>query len=201
MDGEFDWMTLEAGEEVIWSDNPHVLSIAPTVIVGIPLSIVLIGIVMIVGAWLSRENTEYVVTTEAVYRKSGILSRDVKRIEFEKIQDTSLSQSAVGSQFGYGTVGIRTAGGSGTDMEFRSVEEPAAVQERINRRIHEVKGGDGETDASKAEVLEDILTELRAIRGAIETGRSGETIGTRTRDGQEAVAGDRETDGSERLGE
>jgi hypothetical protein len=94
---EFDWLTLDDGEQVQWSGKPHVYSIVPALIVGLSLSLFLIGIPIVVGAYLNRENTVYLLTNEALYRKSGVLSRDVQKIEFEKVQNSSYSQGRWGT--------------------------------------------------------------------------------------------------------
>lgn len=170
-----DWLTLDEDETIVWSAKPHESSLIPALVVGIPLSVVLIGLFIIGGAYFHRENTRYVVTTEALYKKTGIISRDVQRIDFGKVQNTSYSQGFFGAQFGYGTVEVSTAGGSGVEMQFQSVPEPRAVQERINKRIKTRRGDDGDPDTEDTEdVLDDILTELRAIRVTLEGEPSAE---------------------------
>ena len=164
--GDFDWLSLDDDEEVLWSDTPHRYSLVPAVVVGIPLSIFLVGLFIIAGAYLSHVNTNYVVTTNALYRKTGILSRSVQRIEFEKVQDTSYRQTALGAQFGYGTVDVSTAGGSGVEMSFRNVAEPREIQRLINGRLRDRERDGDSTDA--AAVLDEILAELRALRRAFE---------------------------------
>jgi len=165
----FDWLSLDPEEEVVWTGKPHSMSLVPALVVGVPLSLVLVGIPIIAGAYLSRENTEYVITTEALYVKRGIVSRDVKRVGFEKVQDTSYAQGLFGTQFGYGSVDISTAGGSGVELSFDSVADPKRIQELVNERIRaRDRGGDADDGESKADVLADILTELRAIRAAVE---------------------------------
>ncbi|GGC58727.1 PH domain-containing protein [Haloferax sulfurifontis] len=167
MDTEFDWLTLDDDETVLWADTPHPYSLVPSFIVGVPLSFVLVGIPLLVGSYLSHKNTNYVVTSDALYRKTGVLSRSVQRIEFDKVQDTSYSQTFLGGQFGYGSVNISTAGGSGIEMSFQNVADPQSLQTLVNERIKRRAGP--ETDAEgKAAVLDDILTELRAIRRAVE---------------------------------
>ncbi len=140
--------------------------------VGLPLSIVLIGLVIIASEYLCVTNTHYVVTNRALYEKTGVLSRDVKRIEHGKVQDISYSQSALGTHFGYGTVEVSTAGGSGVEMAFKSVPDPRAVQQHISDRIKRERGDSG-TDRTTDDVLEEILTELRAIRAAVDGDGNG----------------------------
>jgi len=167
----FDWLALDDGETVVWSDTPHRLSLVPAFLVGIPLSLVLVGIPLVVGSYLSHTNTNYVVTDAALYRKTGVLSRSVQRIEFDKVQDTSYRQSFFGAQFGYGTVDVSTAGGTGVEMSFANVENPQALQRRINERVRTDRDDEEE---GKAAVLDDILAELRVIRSAVEGGSEPE---------------------------
>jgi len=167
----YDWLTLDDDEAVIWAGEPHFYSIVPALIFGVPLVLVLIGIPIVVGSYLSRENTVYLLTNEGLYHKSGILSRDVQKIEFEKVQNTAFSQGPLGNYVGYGNVDISTAGGDSVEMRFRAVPDPKAVQGTIKQEIRKTRGSgrseDDETRDTDA-VLDDILTELRAIRTALE---------------------------------
>ncbi|WP_156589515.1 PH domain-containing protein [Halorubrum sp. CBA1125] len=153
----------------------------PALVVGIPLSLILIGLFIIAGTYLQRENTQYVVTTDGLYKKTGILSRDVQRIDFGKVQNTSYSQGFFGSRFGYGNVDISTAGGSGIEMQFRSVPDPREIQELINKRV---KGSRGEptteSGETKRNVLDEILVELRAIRSTLDEQETTGTTSTTT---------------------
>jgi uncharacterized membrane protein YdbT with pleckstrin-like domain len=174
VEATFDWLTLDEGEEVIWTGQPHVYSLVPALIVGIPLSLLLIGIPIVVGAYLGRENTVYLLTNEGLYQKSGILSRDVQKIEFEKVQNTAFSQGPLGNAVGYGNVDISTAGGDSVEMRFRAVPDPKDVQARIKQEIRKTRSGsreDGEgSSRDQDDVLDEILGELRAIRTHLENG-------------------------------
>ena len=176
-----DWLTLDQDEEIVWSGKPHESSLIPALIIGLPLALVLVGLFIIAGAYLHRENTQYVVTTDGLYKKTGILSRDVQRIDFGKVQNTSYSQGFFGSQFGYGNVDISTAGGSGIEMQFQSVPEPREVQELINKRVKASRGKSAtESGETKRDVLDEILIELKEIRSTLEAQQDsvGDTAAT-----------------------
>lgn len=161
----FDWLSLDSEEEVEWSGQPRIKSIIPAVIVGLPLSVFGVGLLIIIGAYLSVKNTFYVVTSRGLYRKKGVLSRDVQKIGYDKIQNISFSQGVFGNYFNYGNIEISTAGGERVEMRFRSIEEPKKVQDMINNRIKdETKGKD---QASQRELLEEILSELKDINGKV----------------------------------
>lgn len=202
MDAQFDWLTLDDEEEVLWADTPHPYSLVPAFIVGVPLAFLLVGIPILVSAYLTYQNTNYVVTSSGLYKKTGVLSRSVQRIEFDKVQDTSYRQGFFGTQFGYGTVDISTAGGSGVELRFDNVDGPQRLQTLINERIHEREERRTDSDDTTA-VLDDILAELRAIRRTVEGAQSsveaGETGTTavdeertaRTRKGSDETADER----------
>lgn len=167
----YDWTTFEEGEVVRWEGQPHVYSLIPAFIVGIPLSVFVIGLIIIGWAWVDRKNTTYVITNRAVYRKRGAISRDVKRVSFEKIQNTSLKQGVFGTHFDYGNVEISTAGSEGAEVTFRAVPEPRSVQQRVNAQLERVKGEDepttpevAGTDERIVELLEEVRDELRLLR-------------------------------------
>lgn len=142
---EFEWLSLDENEEVLWSGRPKLQKI-----VGIRF-------------------TDYVVTSEGLYRKNGIFSRSVQKIGFEKVQNISFSQGILGTQFGYGNIEISTAGGSGIEMRFVSIEKPREVQELINKRIKHEKGEDSSSSGkSQTELLQNILGELKEINQKLE---------------------------------
>lgn len=188
---QFEWLTLDEDEELMWGDTPHRLSLLLSIAVGIPLCLVLIGIPIVVSSYLNHKNTNYVITTTAVYKKTGIFSRSVQRVEFDKVQNTSYQQSMMGSYFGYGSVEIATAGTGGVEMRFRNVASPREVQTTINERSAESQNGTNGEDAEA--VLAEILTELQAIRQAIDE----PTDGTSQSEQPDATQTDTTTGGTE----
>lgn len=176
-DLDLEWLTLEDGESIQWASTPHKYSLVPAFIIGIPLSLVLIGIPILVSSYLQHTNTNYVVTNRGLYSKRGILSRDVQQIGFEKIQNISYSQSALGSSFGYGSVDVSTAGGSGVELKFRSIPDPASVQELIAREVDNREQSNGAEEADTSDVLDEILHELQAIRQELADNDGNDPVG------------------------
>lgn len=160
-----DWVNLDDDEEVLWQGQPRIKSILPAVIFGIPFIPVLgLGLLIMAGAYYSVKNTYFVVTDQGLYRKSGVLSRNVQKIGFDKVQNISFSQGIFGSYFDYGNIEISTAGGQGVEMRFNSIQQPREVEKIVNSRLkQEKKVGSSEGD----ENLE--LQELREIRKLLES--------------------------------
>ena len=186
----YDWLTLDDDEEILWSGKPAPEVMYGAYVVGIPLIPLLgLGVLVIASAYLTRQNTDYVITDRSVYKKTGIFSRSVSEVEYEKVQNTSFSVGVVGRYFGYGDVDISTAGGSGVEMSLDGVSDPQDVQKRLSRRVKEIQGGTARGDEeTKPDVLAEILGELRAIRVAVESdggagaGNRDDTSGTPERE-------------------
>jgi uncharacterized membrane protein YdbT with pleckstrin-like domain len=161
---EFEWLTLDEGEEILWSGEPRLKSIIPAVIFGIPfIAAAGIGVLIILGAYYNVKNTDYVVTDEGLYVKKGILSRSVQKIGFDKVQNISFSQGIFGKQFGYGSIEISTAGGSGVEMRFKSIDSPREVQDRITSLVKESTEEKTTEGRTEKELLEGILHELEEL--------------------------------------
>lgn len=162
---QFNWLTLDNDEEIILSDNPVMNSIIPSLIIGIPtIPLLGLGIIIIAGAYYRIKNTEYVVSSDGLYKKTGIFSRSVKKIGFDKVQNISFGQGIFGKKFGYGNVNISTAGGSGVEMQFKSIKNPKEIQEKITNLMKDEKTKeDRENKRKEKEILKDILTELEEI--------------------------------------
>lgn len=187
---DLDWLTIDADEEILWASTPHKSSLVPALLIGIPLSVLLIGIPILVSAYLNYTNTNYVVTTRGLYRKRGILSRDVKQISFDKVQNISYTQTAIGSSLGYGTVDISTAGSSGVELQFQNIDSPAEIQELISREIERREDSSRDQDGEADDVLDAILTELRGIRQALDsnsTTTARSAVGTETATGTDSA--------------
>ena len=69
----YDWLTLDEDEEILWAGQPASETMYGAYLVGIPTILLLgLGLLIIASAYLTRENTDYVITTKSVYKKTGI---------------------------------------------------------------------------------------------------------------------------------
>jgi len=124
---------VEPGEQINWTKQPHFAS----QIGGLILGVILIpfggiGLLLLASIYLNLKYTTYSLTNKALYKKTGWLSDTVQRVSLEKIQDTEYSQSWAEKKFGFGTIDFSTAGGSGTELQFRAISDPQKSRKEIN---------------------------------------------------------------------
>jgi membrane protein YdbS with pleckstrin-like domain len=169
-DGPPEWLSLDEGEQLQWVGQPSSTTLVPAAFWGLLLLVVAgLGLVVFAASYLNVKNTDYVVTNTTLYHKRGILSTNIESVGLDRIQNTEFSQSFAGKQLGYGTIEISTAGSSGSDLAFRSVDRPRDVRDLVNRLGPSAGGAGGgqETPAGGSgadeQLLRELLAELRAV--------------------------------------
>jgi uncharacterized membrane protein YdbT with pleckstrin-like domain len=145
------------GETVALDLRPHWWYFAGPLFTGIPVLVLLIGAlkqngdVQTVGLWvtaalalawavwlgarlISWQTTHFVVTSERLVFRSGILAKHSRDIPLEKVNDLASSQSIFERMIGAGDLVIESAGERGLQT-FSDIPHPNAVQQEIYRQI------------------------------------------------------------------
>ena len=122
-----------------------------------------------VGRYLRWATTNFVVTTDRLIYRSGVLAKHGREIPLERVNDIGFHQTFFERIIGAGSLVIESAGELGQEP-FTTIPHPAAVQNEIYRQIElaQHRSADrmaGKRDLSIPEQLEK-LDELRQ-RGII----------------------------------
>lgn len=167
MSGEIpEWVTLTEGEEVVWSGHPSLVTESGSILLGavlvalgaavgsgagpvaglpVPLSLVgagiaLLGALLVLGAYVRTRTRAYVLTTEEAYAKRGLLSRTVRNVRLDRVQNTGFSQSFVQRLVGVGSVHLDTAGTGGTEFVLSAVPDPQYVNGLVTEQLDRTAG-------------------------------------------------------------
>lgn len=82
------------------------------VALGVLLLVVVIGLFLLIGAWIRVRSTEIAITNRRVIAKFGFIKRDTVEINLEKVEALKVEQGFLGRMLNYGTVFISGAGTS-----------------------------------------------------------------------------------------
>jgi membrane protein YdbS with pleckstrin-like domain len=190
----FPTKLLNDGEQVVLDLRPHWIYMAePTaalvgsILLGLIVKFTIdIGVINILAALLvivclgwfgiryaKWSNTNFVVTTDRVIHRVGVIAKHGIEIPLERINTVFFNQSIFERLLGAGDLGIESAGERGAET-FTDVRKPAIVQNEIYRQMeansNRMYGGRGgaptqQADLSIPEQIEK-LDELRK-RGVI----------------------------------
>lgn len=157
-----DWLHLSENERVVWTRRPHVIWLVLGIIEGVIVALVAftIGFWGLSNGWLfvgvpaflvaaagtafvgyrfaHWVNTRYVITTEELYEKRGVISRDVTQFRLDRIQNTTMQQSVLGRVFGYGDLTVYTAGSGDPELTFSQVPDPSEASAALSNQLGSV---------------------------------------------------------------
>jgi uncharacterized membrane protein YdbT with pleckstrin-like domain len=145
-------MDLHPGEEILFDGHPswratlgfYVVGFVAAVIAGVAVGVAAgtaIGVVVLVVAlvaillvgFLRRVGTHYLVTTQRLRIRRGILSRRVQQTQLDRVQNVNTDQSFFERVLQIGTVDFDTAGTDDSDFTFRGIADPEQVVGAVDR--------------------------------------------------------------------
>ena len=153
-------MDLHPDEQIVFDGHPSWRGILGFYIAGVLVAVVagvLVGVlagatpgvVVVVGALLAvlvvglvkRVETSYVVTTQRLRIRRGILSRHVQQTRLDRVQNVNTSQTLVERMLRVGTVDFDTAGTDDSEFAFRGIADPDAVVAAVDRAVRDATAG------------------------------------------------------------
>lgn len=177
---------LNDGEDVVLDLRPHwstlvkpvallVVVLVATVVgsvlnryLGRALAIVLLVAVVATAIRILRRNTtNFVVTTDRLIYRSGMVAKQGKEIPLERVNDISYRQSVVERVLGTGDLSIESAGAQSRET-FEDIPRPSAVQNEIYRRMEAVIGRHADRSVGRWELS--VPEQLEKLDGLRERG-------------------------------
>ncbi len=184
---------LNEGEEIVLEMRPHwfflagpAVSLVVALIVAIVVSsqvagdvqrlaliplllLALLALLWFVARYAKWATTTFVVTTDRLIHRSGVVSKSGREIPLERLNDVSFHSTIFQRMLGAGDLLIESAGERGQQL-FSSFPHPERTQNLIHHQIELAQGRDADRMAGRRELspLEQLekLEELRQ-RGVI----------------------------------
>ncbi|MFP8953248.1 PH domain-containing protein [Natrialbaceae archaeon A-arb3/5] len=154
-----DWFHISDDEDVVWESRPHPVSLGVGTVLGIvgafvglfvtswgvsdgstPIAavgavVLLASLGVVLARYLVWTNTRYVLTSSELYKKYGVISRDVTQFRLDRVQNTSLQQTMVGRALGYGDLTVYTAGSGDPELTFERVPRPEHASSLLSEQL------------------------------------------------------------------
>lgn len=193
-----EWITLTDDESIEWVGRPTIITILPQLLVGLLLVVLavavaavlpgtvegvgqvasvaalvlaLVGFAIAAVSYLHWVRIIYAITTEEIYVKRGLISRDVSQVRFEQVQNTTYSQSILERLLSYGTIEVYTAGTHTEDIVFASVRNPARINRILTTLLSRSRGDQRDRDREEVQPRDEPAREpdrRGADRGEVE---------------------------------
>jgi uncharacterized membrane protein YdbT with pleckstrin-like domain len=152
-------MDLHPGEEIVFDGHPswraalgfYVLGFLGAVAAGVVAGVLAgttAGVVVVLAAlvvvllvgFVKQLATHYMVTTERLRIRRGILSRHVQQTQIDRVQNVNTSQSLLERVLRVGTVDFDTAGTEDSDFTFHGIARPDDVVAAVDSAVRQAAG-------------------------------------------------------------
>ena len=149
-------MDLHPGEQVVFEGHPSwraLLSfyiggvagaVAIAVVIGLLTSFatgLLAGVVLVAAVLgfglFKRMSTTYLVTTQRLYIRRGMLSKREQQTRIDRVQNVNTAQSLRDRILRVGTVDFDTAGSDDSEFRFVGIADPGSVVGAVDRAQRE----------------------------------------------------------------
>lgn len=176
---------LNDGEDIVLDLHPHwwffagpvlalLVSSAATVAVAvfdladvvfyIALGLTAINLLWVLGRLARWWTTNFVVTTDRMVYRSGVIAKQGKEIPLERLNDISFNQSILERLIGAGDLLIESGGERG-QQHFSDIRKPAKVQNVIYKTIEAAQARDADRMAGRRELsIPEQLEKLDELR-------------------------------------
>ena len=153
-------MDLHPGEQVVFEGHPswrallsfYLGGIAGAVVVAVVVALVastwagvLVGAVLValllVFGFVKRMATTYMVSTQRLYIRRGLLSKRMQQTRIDRVQNVNTDQSLRERLLRVGTVDFDTAGSDDSEFRFVGIADPGEVVNAVDRAQREAAAG------------------------------------------------------------
>ena len=121
--------TLLQGETVLYRARISLWSLAHLIFFGVLLLVVVVGLVLLVIAWIRYRTTEFAVTDRRIIAKTGLISRSTVELFLDKVEALQVEQSVMGRLLDFGTVTIHGTGA--THEPFGNISAPLELRKQF----------------------------------------------------------------------
>lgn len=115
------------------------------------VALVLVGVAWFVLRYLKWVTTNFVVTTDRLVYRAGLIAKEGKEIPLERINDISFKQSVFERIMGAGDLLIESGGEQG-QQRFHDIRRPFEVQNEIYRQMERTQARDMDRMAGRRQI-------------------------------------------------
>jgi uncharacterized membrane protein YdbT with pleckstrin-like domain len=150
-------MDLHPGEQIVFEGHPSWRGVLSFYVKGLGIALAIglilffaistaagvgafaaVMVIVILAGLIKRVATRYVISTERLNIRTGILSKHVQQTSIDRVQNVNTEQTFMDRLLRVGAVDFDTAGTDDSDFTFRGVSNPSGIVAAVDRaqRVH-----------------------------------------------------------------
>ena len=102
-----------------------------------------LGLFLLLRAWYLVEATRYRLTTQRLFRQTGLVAKHLEELELFRVKDVTLDQGFFSRILGTGTVVVLSTDDSTPRLEIRGILDPLGAKEKIRTAFRAARQREG----------------------------------------------------------
>lgn len=123
--------SLLSNETILHQGRISLWSMFPLILLGVILTPIVIGLVLLVMVYIRYKTTELAITNQRVVVKTGLISRKIIEINIGKVESVEVTQTVLGRLFDFGSLSISGTGFN--QAPIPNIADPMAFRKALTQ--------------------------------------------------------------------
>jgi len=132
-----------AEEMPIFELKPAVRAFLGSMIWGIVLLPVVIGLFILLGVWYKTASTRYRLTTQRLFVQTGLVAKKLEEVELFRVKDVTVTQGFIQRLLGVGSVVVLSTDDTTPRLELAGIRQPVEAKEQIRGAFRAARQREG----------------------------------------------------------
>ena len=132
-----------AEERPIFELKPATRAYLGSIVLGIVLLPVLIGLFLLLRVWYRTAAVRYRLTTQRLFVQTGLVAKKLEEVELFRVKDVTLRQGFLQRLLGVGSVVVLSTDDTAPRLELAGIRQPLEAKETIRNAFRAARQREG----------------------------------------------------------
>ncbi len=133
----------DSAEQTLFEIGPSPKAYLGSILLGIPLVFLLVGVFMLLGVWYNVASRRYRLTSQRLFVQRGLVAKHLEEVELFRVKDVTVRQSFLQRILGCGTVTVLSSDDTTPVLEISGISTPVDVKEAIRNAFRAARKREG----------------------------------------------------------
>jgi uncharacterized membrane protein YdbT with pleckstrin-like domain len=133
----------DSAEQTIFEIGPAANAYLGSILLGIPLVFLFVGVFILLGVWYKVASRRYRLTNQRLFVQHGIVAKHLEEIELFRVKDVTVRQGFLQRILGCGTVTVLSTDDTTPVLQIAGIARPVEIKEAIRNAFRAARKREG----------------------------------------------------------
>ena len=130
-------------ERTLFEIGPSPKAYLGSILFGIPLVFLLVGVFMLLGVWYKVASRRYRLTNQRLFVQRGLVAKHLEEVELFRVKDVTVRQGILQRILGCGTVTVLSTDDTTPVVQLSGIANPVEIKESIRNAFRAARKREG----------------------------------------------------------